>query len=176
MSESKVHIYTGDGKGKTTCAFGLAMRAAGRGLKTAVVQFLKTQDTGEVIFLNKFCGGCENIKVYRFETEHGFTFSLTEDEKAKLKSEIKEAVSFVKTLLNKCDLIVLDEMVCLYNLKFVSYEDLDYIIKNRGKTEIVLTGRGADESICALADYVTQMQPQKHPYTEGIQARCGIEF
>lgn len=173
MINSKVHVYTGDGKGKTTCAFGLAVRAAGRNLKTVVVQFLKTATTGEVDFLLK---NAKNIDVYRFEKEHGFTFSMDEKSKEVLKNDIAEAIEFIKRNMNNYDLIVLDEIICAHNLGFVSFEDILYIVKNRKNTEIVLTGCGADEKICAIADYVTQMKKIKHPYDNGEDARCGIEF
>lgn len=173
MKNSKVHVYTGDGKGKTTCAFGLAVRCAGEGFSVNIIQFLKTAESGEVFLINNYL---KNIKVYRFEKAHGFTFELCESEKKSLMCDIKKAVEFAKELLDKCDLLVLDEIIGAYGCGFVSKEDIKYIIENRGKTEIVLTGRDAPDWLLDAAHYVTNMQKIKHPFDDGCDARKGIEF
>lgn len=173
MEKGLVHIYTGDGKGKTTAATGLAVRACGAGKRVYIVSFLKTSQSGEIDFIKNV--KCDKIKVFRFEREHGFV----EDGNIKnIKEDTKIAFDFVTdTLLNeKCDVLILDEIICSLGYGYISRDDIMKIISLKGACEVVMTGRGAPEWLVDMADYVTEMKLIKHPYDEGIDARKGIEF
>lgn len=173
----RLHIYTGDGKGKTTAAFGLAMRCCGCGGRVVIVQFLKTAPTGEVEFIEKLQN--PNLKVYRFETPHGFFNQLDDEQKKQLKSQIDKAVCFIEQrfLSADIDLLVLDEILLALKYSLIDESRLLKLLGRRPKgMEVVLTGRGAPRSLIDIADYVTCMDLVKHPYTQGVDARKGIEY
>ncbi len=174
MQKGLIHIYTGDGKGKTTAATGLAVRACGAGRRVYIVSFLKTAQSGEIDFINSI--KCGNLKVFRFECEHGFVHDNRDDGICK---DTKEALGFINDALKneKCDMLVLDEIICSYNFGYVTKEEIKEIIENKPcGCELVLTGRRAPDWLVDMADYVTEMKAVKHPYNEGIDARKGIEF
>lgn len=179
MEKGYVHIYTGDGKGKTTAAFGLALRAAGHGSRVLIYQFLKPSslDLGERGALKK---GIEGITVRALD-EPWDMFEKSEDTPAleRVKKAISRVMKEVETAAHEkyYDVIILDEIVFCYARGLVTLEDIERVINNREKgVEIVLTGRGATRKLIALADLVTEMKPIKHPFDQGIQARKGIEF
>ena len=170
-----LHIYTGNGKGKTTAAVGLAVRAAGAGMRVCFVQFLKNGTSSEIAMLEKL-----GVTVMYTEGCQKFTFQMNEEELADLTEEHKSLVREAGRLVisDKIDMLVLDEFIAAYNKEL-----LDQIIAERlisdamsHNCEIVLTGRNAPEKLCSLADYITVMQPEKHPYNKGIGARKGIEY
>lgn len=170
-----VQIYTGDGKGKTTAALGQGLRAAGRGLKVYLVQFLKTTDSGELHSAAWLKG---NFEVFRFETEKGFFWTLTPEQKELLKSEIRTAMGFVKKVLkeNKCDILILDEVAAVLTNGLYDANELAGIIKNKPDTmEVIMTGRNMPEEIMKLANLITEMREIKHYFSEGVPARFGIE-
>lgn len=171
-----IHIYTGEGKGKTTAAIGLAVRAAGNGMKVLFVQFLKGgEESGE---LKIFKGLQENIEVIRFDQRHPIFFKKG-DTKDGLINAAKEALSLIdeKIKSGKYDLVVLDEINNLVSQGWADVNELIEIIKKRPEgVEIVLTGRGASEELIDMADYVTEMRAVKHPLKKGIKARKGIEY
>ena len=175
MAKGLIHVYTGDGKGKTTAAFGLAIRATGHGKKVLILQFLKsrTKDLGERAIAIK-----SGIKVIKFK---GQTTPLF-DPKVKpsdLKRHIKEAISVsIKHIKSGAyDLIILDEFNNLFRYKYATAEDIGKILKEQPEgVELVFTGRGAPKELIGLADYVTEMRMIKHPSANGIKARKGIEF
>ena len=176
MTKGLTHIYTGDGKGKTTAAMGLALRALGAGLKARVFQFCKNQPTGELTSLSKIAPGI----VRRAECPvKKFTWDMTEEEKA-LWAEAQQAL-FDEACDAACDkdvdLVILDEALGAVSAGAIGQDQLAYLIghKYRG-TELVLTGRDAPEKLVALADYVTEMRQVKHPFNAGIPARKGIEY
>lgn len=173
-----IHIYCGDGKGKSTAAAGLAVRAAGRGLKVLMVRFLKTDDSGEVPVLQ----GIPGVTLVPCDKTFGFTFRMTPEEK-------KEAAAYSRQkFLNACrqagqegknqvDLLILDEIMAAVNTGMVSQEDvLRFLEEKPEHLEVVLTGRNPSERMVELADYVSEIRAVKHPFTEGISAREGIEF
>lgn len=179
MEKGFVHIYTGDGKGKTTAAFGLALRAAGHGARVLIYQFLKPSslDLGERGALKK---GIEGITI-RAMDEPWDMFEKSEDTPAleRVKKAISRVLREVETAAHEkyYDVIILDEIVFCYARGLVTLEDIERVVNNREKgVEIVLTGRGATRKLIALADMVTEMKPIKHPFDEGVQARKGIEF
>lgn len=170
-----IHIYYGDGKGKTTAATGLAVRAAGRNLKVLFVQFLKNMSTGERTSLKQL----PNITLAPCPMELKFTFTMSEEEKencARLMGEIFR-VSAEKSIVGKFDMIILDELLTAVTLNMVSHAEVYEFLSNAPQTlEIVLTGHEVPEKFSVLADYITHFVNEKHPYQRGIPAREGIEF
>ena len=173
--DSCVHIYCGDGKGKTTAAVGLAVRAAGCGRKVLITRFLKTDHSGEVAALGLIPG----ITVTPCEKSFGFTFRMTEEQK-------KEAAVYYTALLDRTlkkaakggyHMLVLDEIMAVMNCGLVQEETVRAFITGRPSgLEVVMTGREPSEELISLADYVSEIRKVKHPYDQGISAREGIEF
>ncbi len=166
----KVHIYTGDGKGKTTAALGLALRAAGAGYKVYIIQFLKNSDVSELVSLKKI----KNVVVKRFGRP---TFIYKKGNHADKISAIK-ALDWAKKVVNshKFDLVILDEIFLATFFHLINPSEVVKIIKNKPEDlELVLTGRKAFSQAVLLADYVTEMKEIKHPYGQGLPARKGIE-
>ena len=179
LKKGLVQIYTGDGKGKTTAAFGLALRAAGQGNKVLIYQFLKppSLDIGDRFALQL---GAVRIRLEALDIEWDMEKSF-EDEKqvAKAKAAIGEALERIAQTAEKrfYDLLILDEIVFCLSKGLARLEDIKNIIDRRDPAvEIVLTGRGATEELMALADLVTEMKNIRHPFDKGISARRGIEF
>jgi cob(I)alamin adenosyltransferase len=174
MKDGLLQVYTGDGKGKTTAAFGLAFRAYGRGFKVAVVQFMKTWVTGEV----QLAETLENFHIKRIDTSPKFTWEMNEAELEELRLEIRKGFEYVRNLVkeNKYDLLVLDEINHIIIKEFVSKEEiLEFIDSKPDTLEIVMTGRNAPDWLMEKADLVTEMKCIKHPFEKGIPARVGIE-
>lgn len=162
-----VHIYTGDGKGKTTCAAGLAARCAGRGKRVLFYQFLKGEPSGEVLALQ------DKIAFFRVAEPFGFVFEMTEAEKQDLRD--KTYALWQNAVAQDCDMLVLDEIMAVLDLKWISVEAVLAFIKQTD-AEIVLTGRNAPPELIEAADYVTEMREIKHIFEAGVSARCGIEY
>lgn len=169
-----VHIYCGDGKGKTTAALGLALRAAGRGLKVLVVRLMKTDGSGEVTALTSIPG----IRLVPCTKSFGFSWKMTGEQKA-------EAAEYYSALFAECwdeacrgyDLVVFDEMMSAVSGGFVSEDLLLKALRDKPEgLEVVMTGRGPSELLLEAADYVTEMRAVKHPFSRGIKARKGIEY
>jgi len=174
MKDGLLQVYTGDGKGKTTAAFGLAFRAYGRGFKVAVVQFMKTWVTGEV----QLAETLENFHIKRIDTSPKFTWEMNEAELEELRLEIRKGFDYVRNLVkeNKYDLLVLDEINHIIIKEFVSKEEiLEFIDSKPDTLEIVMTGRNAPDWLMENADLVSEMKCIKHPFEKGIPARVGIE-
>ena len=176
MTNGLLHVYMGEGKGKTTAAFGLGMRCCGCGNMVYVIQFLKTADTGEVALIKDM--GKDNFKVFRFESPHGFYNQMDGAQRAALKNEVNSALEFARETLasGECFMLILDEVLGAVENGLVDEKELLDIIAVRGETELVLTGRHAPAAIYDAADYVTEMKMRKHPYECGIGARRGIEY
>jgi cob(I)alamin adenosyltransferase len=175
MDRGLVHIYTGDGKGKTTAAMGLAFRAAGQDKKVYILQFLKARKTGEKISAEKF----DDISFERANKSPKFTFQMNEDEKKELLIETREVWGKLIGITrdSKYDIIIIDEIMGAIISGMVEVKDVVDLIKNKDETkEIILTGRDAPQELIELADYVTEMRMIKHPYTQNVSARKGIEF
>lgn len=170
MERGLVHIYTGDGKGKTTAAFGLAARCAGYGKKVIVYQFLKSMPTGELISCKKL-----GIDVIRTAPTDKFWFSMTDDEKELTKSETERALEHIFD--SECDMLILDEIICTADLGIIRTERLIDIIKSKPlETELILTGRNMPSDLENYADYISEIRCIKHPYSQNINAREGIDF
>jgi cob(I)alamin adenosyltransferase len=179
LEKGLVQIYTGDGKGKTTAAFGLALRAAGQGNKVLIYQFLKppSLDIGERFALRL---GAVRIRVEVLDVPWDMSESF-EDEKtlAQTRTAISEALERIAETCEKrfYDLLILDEIVFCLSKNLARLEDIKNIINRRDPAvEVVLTGRGATQELIALADLVTEMKNIKHPFDKGTSARRGIDF
>lgn len=170
MNRGLVHIYTGDGKGKTTCAVGLAVRCAGYGKKVKIFQFLKATPTGELASLEK-----SDVETVRINSCENFYYDMTDEEKRITKVEIENQLCNIFS--EKCDLIILDEILCVAGNGIITTEKIIEIIKSKPhNTELVLTGRNMPDSLLQYADYVSEIKCVKHPYSNGTEARCGIDF
>lgn len=170
-----VHIYYGNGKGKTTAAIGLAVRAAGSRMKVHFVQFLKTEFSGERHTLSH----TENITLSFVPVELKFTYDMDETEKSKAANLFRKIFdeSVTKVFTEKYDMIVLDEIFSAIEADMVSEHDVYEFVSNAPKNlEVVMTGHNPPERILELADYITEMKKIKHPYDNGVTARFGIEF
>ncbi|MHC5076259.1 MAG: cob(I)yrinic acid a,c-diamide adenosyltransferase [Planctomycetota bacterium] len=179
MDKGLIQIYTGDGKGKTTAAFGLALRAAGQGHKVFIYQFLKppSLDIGERFSIKL---GAVRIRVEALDIEWDMKTSLEDEQK---KAEVETAIADVLARIAETaekrfyDVIILDEIVFCYSQGLVKLGDIKNIIeKKEDRVEIILTGRGATEELIEIADLVTEMKKVKHPFDKGMDARCGIEY
>ncbi len=178
MKNSLVQIYTGEGKGKTTAAAGLAIRAAGRGLKVVFIQFLKHDESGEVTLIER---SVPEIEVLRFNSQSKFIWEMNEDERNLLRKETSEGFKSAADILKNgnCDMLILDEIFGACRNGFISEDEILKLINaeniNERHAEIVLTGRDAPGKIIEAADLVTEMKKIKHPFDTGIKARIGIE-
>ena len=174
-TESKnglVHVYTGDGKGKTTAALGLAFRACGHGFAVHVIQFMKGDiNYGEL----KAAKSIPNLTIVQF----GRASFVDKENPALEDIELaKEGFEHAKAIIQKGehDIIILDELNVAVDFKLVSIEDVLNLIDTKPENmEIIITGRGAHKKLIERADYVTDMRNIKHPYDRGLMARDGIE-
>lgn len=176
LKKGLVQIYTGSGKGKTTAALGQAFRAAGSGLKVYMVQFLKSDNTGELKSVEKLY---PEFQIFRFEKPRGFFWTLNDSQKAELKEEIIKAFDFCKNALNSrdCDMLIMDEIMgVLHNNLLTISEVISFIKAKPEEVEVIMTGRNAPEELIEAADLVTEMKEIKHYYKAGVPARKGIEF
>jgi len=178
LKKGLVQIYTGKGKGKTTAAFGLALRAAGQNNKVLIYQFLKPPsiDIGERFALKL---GAVRIRVEALDVSWDEN-SLNDKEKvAEAKTAIADVLKRIAETAQKrfYDVIILDEIVFCLSKNLANLEDIRDIINSKDpKVEIVMTGRGATDELLEMADLVTEMKNVKHPFDKGIPARQGIEF
>ena len=173
LEKGLVQVYTGDGKGKTSSAFGLALRAVGRGLKVYIIQFIKGGfDYGELYVVDRL----PNLKLKAF----GRGMFVTERPPGKEDVEpAQEALALSQEVVKsgEYDIVILDEISVALNLKLISLEKVLELIKDKPEhVELVLTGRSAPEEIIKAADLVTEMREVKHPFHKGYQARKGIEY
>ncbi len=168
-----VHVYTGDGKGKTTAAFGLAMRAVGRGWRVLVIQFLKGRESGEVLAAKRLA---PELVVKRFGSETFVSPTSPSEEDVRLAQEgLREAEEALTS--GRYDLVILDEVNVAVSMGLLSEEEVINAVERRAKgVEVVLTGRNAPQSFIDLADYVTEFVEVKHPFKQGLPAREGVEF
>lgn len=169
-----IHIYWGEGKGKTSAALGLALRAAGAGMRVLFVQFLKDGSSSEIALLERLgieTACCPDIQK--------FVFQMTEAERLQAGEEYSRLLSAAISRCREADmgLLVLDEVIPACNLGLVSETALaDFLRSKPRELEVALTGREPSPALLELADYVTEMKKLRHPYDRGIQARKGIEF
>ena len=170
ISRGLIQIYTGNGKGKTTAAIGLAIRAAGRGMKVGFIQFLKGIPTGEHIFISQH----NAFEIAQIGS--GDIFNKSEEQKTE---EAKKSLAYAEEqmLHGGYDLLILDEIfIAIAEELLTTQKVLELLDKKPDSVELVLTGRYAPDEIIERVDLVTEMRMIKHPYEKGIPARRGIEF
>lgn len=175
MKRGLIHIYCGDGKGKTSAAIGLAVRAAGAGRRVLFARFLKNEFSGEL----KVLDAVPEIDVIHLERSYGFFSTLSEKEQAEVRKMYAGLWNTIreKTASGYYDVIVIDEFMAAYNYGMIPREEGICFLRDKPEeTEIVLTGRNPGETLVELADYVSEIRKIKHPYDRGITARKGIEY
>jgi cob(I)alamin adenosyltransferase len=172
LKKGYIHVYTGNGKGKTTSAIGLGIRATGAGLKAHMLQFMKGRKYNELVTLDKTQGFTYS--------QHGRDEFVNKDNPEQVDIELaQEGFKHAKELIksNKYNMIILDEINVAIDFNLISLEDfIKFIEEKPEELELVLTGRYAHPEIQKIADYVTEMLEIKHPYQQGIEARKGIDF
>jgi cob(I)alamin adenosyltransferase len=178
MSDERglVVVYTGNGKGKTTAALGMVLRAVGHGMKIAMVQFIKgSWYYGELTSSSRLEPEFELVTGGK-----GFVGII--DDNKPIEEHVKAArealeISREKLMSEKYDVVILDEINYAVNLKLISADDVLELIKLKPtKTTLVLTGNYADDKVVEKADLVTEMREVKHPYREGRKAKRGVDF
>ena len=159
IGTGRIHVYYGDGKGKTTAAMGLALRAAGSGLDVLMFQFLKDNSSSERVILEQI----PNVTCL--------------PGKDRVKFVNNKALDEIIKFCGPFDVLVLDEILCAVQLGVLSEEKLVEFLEHKPRgLEIVLTGHVVSDKVLELADYVTEIRKVKHPYDQGITAREGIEY
>lgn len=188
-----IHVYTGDGRGKTSIGLGTALRAAGSNLKTHIIQFMKSGETGELTSLNQIRNitieqyGIDAVKerekqekLFEFGADTKdtgatkFIFRSDEEERDAAVLGMEHAIHCLRS--GKYDMIVLDEVNCILEKGLYSMEDFKKFLDERGITEIICTGRDAPQELMDMADYVSIIENRKHPWQKGIIARKGIDY
>jgi len=176
MKRGKIHIYYGEGKGKTTAALGLVVRSLGWGRKVAVFFFLKPVTTGEVKFLSRI----PEVKIFCYKQVHPIFWKNSREkyEWRKLLAEVERALSDLEIVIREgYDLVILDEILNLLDIGLVTEEYiLDILNSKTEKTEVVLTGRKCPSALRKYAHYLSQIKSVKNPFCAGEKARRGIEY
>lgn len=172
MEKGVVHVYTGSGKGKTTAALGLGLRASGAGLKVHMIQFMKGRRYNEINAIEKL----DNFTI----SQHGRDEFVSKENPEQIDIDLaKKGFSYAKELIKKGkhDMIILDEINVAIDYNLIPVDEVLKIIEEKPKQlELILTGRYAPPEINKIADLVTEMLEIKHPYHHGLAARRGIEY
>jgi len=160
MAKGAVHIYAGDGRGKSPAALGRALQAAMEGRNVVIIQFLKGKGCAESAFLRKLE---PEIKLFCFEKSDGNFEALPEGKKQEEIVNIKNGMNFAKKVLatGECDLLILDEMLGLVEREIISVEELKAMLECREETSVILTGIKLSDEICALADEISKIETVK---------------
>ena len=172
LERGLIQVYTGDGKGKTTAALGLALRASGRGLRTIIVQFMKNGDYGEKRAIERIDG--ISIEQYGLPS-----FVIKGKEKPEDYEAAEKGLARALQIMEnrECDILILDELnITLYFGLLKIEQVIEALDKKPEQMEVIITGRCVPDEIADRADLVTEMKMVKHPYEKGINAREGIEF
>ena len=176
LMKGLVHIYTGDGKGKTTSAIGLGIRAYGRGMRVLMVQFLKGADTGELKTIEKLA---PDFKIYRSLEQKTFFWKMTDEQKLQLKESVESTFEYAVNAAKsgEWNMIIMDELMGTLSNGLLDTDIVaDFILSRPEGLELVMTGRNPPDKLVELADYVSIINAHKHPFQKGIPARKGIEF
>jgi len=186
LEKGLLHVYTGEGKGKTSAALGLAMRAVGRGLNVLVLQYFKleSEPSGELAFREGLRprpavdgGEAGHLVFRRGDYRHPFFDREADREAIRAKVLEQTALAAAEMKAGFWDVVVLDEVNNALRDRFILFEELEALLEARpAHVELVCTGRGAPAELVDLADYVTEMTALKHPGARKIAARKGIEF
>lgn len=173
-----IHAYTGDGKGKTTAAIGLLIRAFGAGRKVGIIFFDKGSETyrhNELVVLDRLGIEYHLTGLERMRPDGTFRFGNTEEDCLEAARGLDLARQYLRD--GSYDLLVLDEALTTFSVDLLKKEDLLGLMAMKPeKTELVLTGRCKDREILEQADLVTSMTKQKHYFDRGVKARAGIEY
>ena len=172
LNKGYVQVYTGDGKGKTTAALGLGLRAVGAGLKVYMIQFMKGGISSEL----KSIANIPSFEILPYGLN---TFVSKNNPKTDDLYLAKKGLDYSKEIINsgKYNVVILDEINVAVNFNLVPLDDVLDIVKNKPKNlELILTGRYAPKELIDLADVVTEMKEIKHVYQKGILARKGIDY
>ncbi len=174
--KGKIHIYAGDGKGKSTASVGLAVRAAGNNFKVLYTQFLKDGTSSEFNVLRRI----PEIEIFQGPVIKKFIFAMNEEEKSETHQACSDYFSAIvdKVKSGNYDLLIMDEIIGSMSVGMVSEDSVIAFLKGKPTDlEVVMTGREPSREIVDLADYYSEIIARKHPYeTEKLQARKGIEF
>ena len=172
MEKGYIHVYTGPGKGKTTAALGLGMRAAGAGLKVHMIQVMKGRRYSEL-------DAIENLPNFTF-SQHGRDEFVSKEKPEQIDIDLaQEGFAYAKDVIKntKYDMVILDEINVAVDYNLIPLDNVIKLIEEKPeKLELILTGRYAQPEIIKIADVVTEMLEIKHPYQEGVTARKGIDF
>lgn len=172
MKTGCIQIYTGDGKGKTTAALGLALRAAGAGLKVFIAQFLKKSNTSEI---KAILTHLPMITIRQFGTGIFVKGAPSQDDAEAATCGFKALQEAVMS--GDFDVVIADELNAAITLKLIKLDDATDLLKNKpSNVELIITGRDANPQLLSLADLVTVMSKQKHYFDKGLGARVGIEL
>lgn len=168
-----IHLYCGDGKGKTTAALGLALRAAGAGKQVVFTQFFKDGSSSEM----KPLAALPGVRVFHADTVRGFYRNMTPSQREQAGKDYTALFRQVTQAAQEADLLILDEIVSACNRGVVPEKLVtDFLREKPARLEVVLTGRNPSAALLELADYITEMRKLRHPFDRGIGARKGIEF
>ena len=175
MDQGLIHIYCGDGKGKTSAATGLAVRAAGCGKKVLFARFLKNEESGELKVLDQI----PEIDVIHLERSYGFYSTLSDSEKEEVHRMYHALWSDILNMISEgtYDILVMDEFMAAYGYGLIPQDEAITFLREKPESlEVVLTGCNPDERLVELADYVSEIRKIRHPFDRGIRARRGIEY
>lgn len=169
-----VHIYCGNGKGKTTASLGIVLRAVACNLNVVFCQFMKDNDSSELKVLNKL----NNVTVISGKGVRGFTKYMKRKDLRQVEYMHMKHFKDVEELCRqgKCDVVVLDEIIGAINKKLINFDSVINFLKNRpSNIEVIMTGRDPRDELIEIADYVSEIEKVKHPFDKGINARYGVE-
>ena len=168
-----IHLYCGDGKGKTSAAVGLSVRASGAGKRVIFTQFFKDGSSSEIESLKRLPG----IRTIHAQTVKGFYHAMTPEQRVQAREDYTALFRQVTDAAKDAGLLILDEIVSACNRGVVP-EGLvvDFLQNKPSALEVVLTGRDPSPALVELADYITEMRKLRHPYDRGVAARKGVEY
>ena len=158
MKQGLIHIYSGDGHGKSPAALGKAVMAAAAGERVVIIQFLKGRGLQDTEFIRRLE---PEIKIFRFEKSETDFVALSEDKKQEEIVNIKNGLNFAKKVLTtgECDLLILDEVLGLIDNEIITVEDLKNLLEARdGETDIIMTGISLNDDLCLVADEVSRIE------------------
>ena len=168
-----IHLYCGDGKGKTSAAVGLAVRASGAGKQVLFTQFFKDGSSSEIESLKRLPG----IRVIHANTVKGFYHAMTPEQRIQARKDYTALFRQVTDAAKNADLLILDEIVSACNRGVVPETLVTTFLRSKPtELEVVLTGREPSPALMELADYITEMRKLRHPFDRGIAARKGVEY
>lgn len=176
MNQGKIHVYCGDGKGKTTAAIGLSVRSCGRGWPVVLSQFLKGSNSGELKILRTL----DNYHIVEAPQQTmKFVFQMNDEEKAECRRQVQQHFHDTVAAVKEYGalLLIMDEVLDAVSLGMLDDEELADFLKNRPQElEVVMTGRAPTPCVEPLCDYITRMTKVRHPFDKGLNARNGVEF